>query len=62
MTREKLSNRRQCETLDFDHAGNRFSLTVGRYRDGRPAETFLSSRHNGSGIEAIARDCIPGRS
>jgi hypothetical protein len=31
-------------------------------RRGRPTEIFLSSRHIGSAIEAIARDCIPGRS
>jgi len=55
-SRQALPNRRNAETFDFEHAGNRFSLTVGRYSDGRPAEIFLSSRHVGSPLEAIARD------
>jgi hypothetical protein len=56
MSRQRLPNRRACESLDFEHAKQRFSLTVGRFSDGRPAEIFLSSRHVGSPIEAIARD------
>jgi hypothetical protein len=54
--RQTLPNRRRCETLDFEHAGHRFSLTFSRYHDGRPAEIFLSSQHIGSPLEAIARD------
>jgi hypothetical protein len=56
MNRERLSNRRQCENFDFEHAKHRFWLTTSRYSDGRPAEIFLSSRLVGSPIEAIARD------
>jgi ribonucleoside-diphosphate reductase alpha chain len=54
--RQTLPNRRRCETLEIEHAGHRFSLTFSRYHDGRPAEIFLSSRHIGSPLEAIARD------
>jgi hypothetical protein len=54
--RQTLPNRRRCETLDFEHGGLRFTLTFSRYHDGRPAEIFLSSRHIGSPLEAIARD------
>ena len=54
--RQLLPNRRRSQTLDFEHAGHRFSLTFSRYPDGRPAEIFLSSRHIGSPLEAIARD------
>jgi hypothetical protein len=54
--RELLPNRRRCETRSFTHAGHHFSLTVGFYRDGRPAEIFLSNGKAGSGLEAIARD------
>jgi hypothetical protein len=54
--RQALPNRRRCETLEIEHAGQRFVLTFSRYRDGRPAEIFLSSRHIGSPLEAIARD------
>jgi hypothetical protein len=56
LTRQTLPNRRRCETLEIEHAGHRFSLTFSRYNDGRPAEIFLSSRHIGSPLEAIARD------
>jgi len=54
--RETLPSRRGAETLDFEHAGHRFSLTVGRFLDGRAAEIFLSSKNIGSPLEAIARD------
>jgi hypothetical protein len=54
--RERLPNRRRCETVDLYHAGHRFTLTAGYYRDGRTAEIFLSSNKPGSPIEAIARD------
>jgi ribonucleoside-diphosphate reductase alpha chain len=55
-TRQLLPNRRRCETFDFEHAGHHFSLTFSCYHDGRPAEIFLSSRHVGSPLDAIARD------
>jgi hypothetical protein len=54
--RERLPNRRPCESLEFEHAGLRFPLCAGFYRDGRIAEIFLSSHKPGSPIEAIARD------
>lgn len=56
MIRHRLPTRRGAETCDFEHAGHRFAMTVGYFRDGRPAEIFLSSRHVGSPLEAIARD------
>jgi hypothetical protein len=56
MSRERLPNRRRAETLDFEYAGHLFSLTIGRFLDGRAAEIFLSSKHIGSPLEAIARD------
>ena len=54
--RERLPNRRECESFEFTHAGQRFAASVGYYRDGRPAEIFLSSDKPGSATEAIARD------
>jgi hypothetical protein len=54
--RERLSNRRQCESFEFRHAGHPFTLSVGLYPDDRIAEIFLSSHRPGSPIEAIARD------
>jgi hypothetical protein len=54
--RQTLLNRRLSETMPVTHAGQEFFLSVSRYYDGRAAEIFLSSRHVGSPIEAIARD------
>jgi hypothetical protein len=55
-TRERLPNRRSCESFEFRHAGLDFTLCAGSYPDGRIAEIFLSSHKPGSPIEAIARD------
>ncbi len=55
-TRERLPNRRACESFEFRHAGLDFTLCAGSYPDGRIAEIFLSSQKLGSPIEAIARD------
>jgi hypothetical protein len=54
--REKLPQRRRCESFDFEHAGLKFTLTLSRFHDGRIAEIFISSWRPGSMIEAIARD------
>jgi hypothetical protein len=54
--RERLPNRRQCESFEFRHAGLDFTLAAGFYPDGRIAEIFLSSHKPGSPLEAIARD------
>jgi hypothetical protein len=54
--RERLPNRRKCESFEFRHAGHPFTLCAGFYADGRIAEVFLSSHKPGSPIEAIARD------
>src|SRR3981189_991566 len=54
--RERLPNRRRCESFEFRHAGLDFTLAAGFYPDGRIAEIFLSSHKPGSPIEAIARD------
>ncbi len=39
--RERLSDRRPAEVLEFEHRGRNWTLTVGRFADGRPAEIFL---------------------
>ena len=54
--RERLPNRRPCESFEFRHAELDFTLAAGFYPDGRIAEIFLSSHKPGSPIEAIARD------
>jgi hypothetical protein len=54
--RLRLPNRRKCLTLEFQHAGQAFRLSTGYFSDGRLAEVFLSARHVGSPLEALARD------
>ena len=39
MTRARLPNRRFAATSDLEHAGSRFTVTVGFYPDGRPGDT-----------------------
>jgi hypothetical protein len=56
MTRERLDNRRECETFSFEHNGHTFKATIGRFPDGRLAEIFLSNARVGSDTEAAARD------
>jgi hypothetical protein len=41
--RERLPNRRAAEMFDFEHNGRPWTLTVGRFGDGRIAEVFLST-------------------
>jgi hypothetical protein len=54
--RQRLPNRRRCESCAFRHAGLNFTMSAGFYRDGRLAEVFLSSAKPGTAIEATARD------
>jgi hypothetical protein len=54
--RERLENRRRCESFEFEHGGLKFTLCFSRYRDGRFSEIFLSSHKPGSAVEAVARD------
>jgi hypothetical protein len=54
--REKLSNRRAHELLDFEHAGFRFTAGIGRFPDGRLAEIFLNGSKIGTPIDVNARD------
>jgi hypothetical protein len=54
--RQRLPNRRACESFEFRHAGLDFTLAAGFYPDGRIAEIFLSSIRAGSQVEAVARD------
>jgi hypothetical protein len=54
--RERLPNRRQCESFEFRHAGHPFTSTAGHYPDNRIGEIFISSNRAGSQVEAVARD------
>ena len=56
MSRERLPDRRQSETLDLWHGGQRYHLTVGEYPDGRPGETFIRGSKPGSDTDLLCDD------
>jgi ribonucleoside-diphosphate reductase alpha chain len=54
--RERLANRRACETLDFECQGQPYKASIGRFEDGRLAEIFLSNCKAGSHSDSAAKD------
>jgi hypothetical protein len=59
MTRTRLPNRRFAATVDLEHAGSRFTVTVGFYPDGRPGEVFTHGMRTGSTLDALLADaCV----
>jgi ribonucleoside-diphosphate reductase alpha chain len=56
MNRERLPNRRPALTFDFEHAGLKYTATVGRFPDGRIAEVFVQNHKSNSGADVNARD------
>jgi hypothetical protein len=59
MTRERLPNRRAAETIQIEHGGQRFTVTVGFYPDGRAGEVFTHGMRIGSSLDALLADaCV----
>jgi hypothetical protein len=59
MTRVRLPNRRPAETVQLEHSGMRFMVTVGFYPDGRPGEVFTHGARSGSNLDALLADaCV----
>jgi len=56
MSRERLPDRRQAETLDLWHGGRRFHVTIGQYDDGRPGEVFIHGHTPGSDTDLLGDD------
>ena len=54
--RERLSQRRASLTLNLEHAGLRYVVTISRYPDGRPAECFVQNHKLSSAADIAARD------
>lgn len=54
--RQRLTDRRTHETLNLAFGGQRFSLGIGRFDDGSPAEAFVTSTKCGSTYDSLARD------
>lgn len=55
-TRNTLPNRRSAETVTYKHGGADFTMTIGRYADGRIGEIFINAGHANSALDAIASD------
>jgi hypothetical protein len=59
MTRVRLPHRRFAETVELEHAGQRFTVTIGFYPDGRPGEVFTHGLRTGSNLDALLADaCV----
>ena len=54
--RERLPDRRSCETFDFDCNNLHYTASISRYADGRLAEIFLGNAKAGSHSDAAAKD------
>jgi ribonucleoside-diphosphate reductase alpha chain len=58
--RERLPDRRRCETFDFSvsvgTAVLKYTATVGHYADGRVGELFLNNHKSNSTADTNARD------
>jgi hypothetical protein len=54
--RDRLPNRRPAETIAFEHGGASFTMTAGRYEDGRIGEVFINAGHANSALDAIISD------
>jgi len=54
--RERLPNRRACESFTFELNGLWFSATVSRFPDGRVGELFLNNHKFGNQSDTNARD------
>ena len=54
--RVRLPNRRAAETIGFEHAGADFTMTTGRYENGRIGELFITAGHANSPLDALASD------
>jgi len=56
MSRRRLPNRRASSTFELELHGLRYTATVSRFADGRPAEVFLQNHKPGSQSDSNARD------
>lgn len=56
--RQVLPNRRPGEQFEIRHGNQNtpFTITTGRYPDGRIGEVFITGSKSGTAFEAVARD------
>lgn len=59
MARTRLPNRRPALTREIEHAGHRFSVTIGFDLTGRPREVFAGGSRIGTDLgHMIADHCV----
>jgi hypothetical protein len=56
LERERLPNRRCCQTIAFERDGSQYQMTVGFYPDGRPGEIFLNHNRSDSLLDVLTSD------
>ena len=56
--RERLANRRECETFSFRCDPFHYVATIGLFPDGTPAEIFISNGKAGSASDTAAKDAV----
>jgi hypothetical protein len=54
--RNRLPNRRSCETIAFERDGSRYRLTIGYFPDGRVGEIFFNHDCSDSLLDVLASD------
>ena len=54
--RNRLPNRRACETIAFARDGSQYQMTVGYFPDGRIGEVFLNADRSDSLLDVMASD------
>jgi hypothetical protein len=54
--RQRLTDRRTCETFEFEVGGQHYTATIGRFADGMIGEIFLQNHKPGSQSDSNARD------
>jgi hypothetical protein len=56
--RERLPDRREAELVDFEHAGRRWTVAIGRFTDGRIAEIFIDGPKEAPIVELAQESAI----
>jgi hypothetical protein len=54
--REHLPGRRTAETVALEFAGLRYTVTTGRFPDGRLGEIFVANDKRGNAADVMVRD------
>lgn len=54
--RERLPNKRPCQTIAFERDGSHYQMTVGFYPDGRAGEIFLNHDRSDSLLDVLTSD------